>query len=331
MDLRTNYLGLELAHPFVAGASPLSDSLDRARQLEDCGAAAIVLRSLFEEQLDIEAIAQHRAAELHAGSSAEATSYLPEPDDCVFGPEEYLEHLRRVKEAVGVPVLASLNGYTLGGWLRYAREMEQAGADAIELNLYSVATDPGESAEELEELSVEMVQEVKRAVTVPVAVKLSPFYTSLANFCARLCEAGADGLVVFNRFFETDIDVEELEVRSHLELSSSQELLLRLRWLAVLSASARCSLAVSGGVHTALDATKAILCGADAVQMVSALLRGGPQRLRQTRELMTAWMIERGYESLAQMRGSMNTSRSPDAKAFERANYMRVLQTYRVE
>ena len=331
MDLTTRYLGLDLPHPFVAGASPLSDSVGRARWLEECGAAAIVLRSLFEEQPDAEALAHHHASELHAHSFAEASTYLPDPSECVFGPEEYLDHLRRVREAVQVPVIASLNGYTLGGWLRYAREFERAGAHAIELNLYSVSTDPAESAEEIEELAVEMVQEVKRTVAIPVAVKLSPFYTSLAHFAHRLCDAGADGLVLFNRFFETDIDADELEVRTHLELSKPSELLLRLRWLAILSGSVKCSLAVTGGVHSAKDAIKAILCGADTVQMVSLLLEEGAQRLRQTRELMTAWMQERGYQSIAQMRGSMNLSRAPDPKAYERANYMRVLQTWRMD
>lgn len=330
MDLGTTYLGLDLEHPFVAGASPLSDSVDRARRLEDGGAAAIVLRSLFEEQIDAEALAHHFATEAHAHSSAEAAGWFPDVDDCVFGPDEYLDHLRRVKAAVSVPVIASLNGRTLGGWLRYAQEFERAGASALELNLFEVETDPEEGAEEIEERQVEMVEEVKRAVRIPIAVKLSPFYTSLAHFGARLAAAGADGLILFNRFYETDIDVDELEVRTHLELSQPDELLLRLRWLAVLSGRVDCSLAVTGGVHTARDAAKALLCGADAVQMVSVLLHHGPQRLKETRERLVAWMQERGYESLAQMRGAMNLTRAPDPKAFARANYMRVLQTWRM-
>lgn len=330
MDLSTSYLGIELPHPFIAGASPLSDNVDRAKRLVDGGASAIVLRSLFEEQLDAEAMAHHFATDAHAHSSAEAASWFPDIDDCVFGPEEYLEHLRRTKAATGVPVFASLNGRTLGGWLRYAQDLERAGASGIELNLYEVETDPEEGAEEIEERQVEMVQEVKRAVRIPIAVKLSPFYTSLAHLAVRLATAGADGLVLFNRFYETDIDIDELEVRTHLELSQPGELLLRLRWLALLSGRVEASLAVSGGVHTARDAIKAILCGADAVQMVSVLLHHGPQRLRETRERMVGWMQERGYDSLAQMRGAMNLARAPDPKAFERANYMRVLQTWRM-
>lgn len=321
MDLSTTYLGLELPHPFVAGASPLSDSVDRARRLEDGGAAAIVLRSLFEEQIDGPS----------GSPSLDGEATLPDPEECVFGPDEYLDHLQRVKAAVRVPVIASLNGHSLGGWLRHAQDLERAGADALELNLYDVAADPDLDGAEIEEQAVEMVQEVKRAVRIPLAAKLSPFYTSLPHFARRLVEAGADGLVLFNRFYETDIDVEALEVRTHVDLSHHHELLLRLRWLAVLSGCVPCSFAVSGGVYTAQDAVKAILCGAHAVQMVSALLRHGPACLGEVRGRFTQWMRERGYGSLAQMRGSIHFVTSPDPRTFERANYMRVLQAYRSE
>ncbi|MDO8348936.1 MAG: dihydroorotate dehydrogenase-like protein, partial [Planctomycetota bacterium] len=279
MDLSTTYLGLQLPNPFVAGAGPLTDDLDRSRQLEDAGVAAIVLRSLFEEQIDQEALAHHHVAASHADAHGEAASYFPDPAGCVFGPDEYLEHVRRLKQALAIPVIASLNGYTRGGWIDYARRIDEAGADALELNLWSVASDGGDSAAELEEEAYAIVRGVRQAVRMRVAVKLSPYYTSLPNFALLLQSAGADGLVLFNRPFEPDIDIEALEVRTHLELSSSQELLLRLRWLAILSAQLRCSLACSGGVHTARDVIKAVMCGAHAVQLVAALLRGGAARL----------------------------------------------------
>jgi len=331
IDLSTSYLGFSLPHPFVAGASPLGDDLDRVKRLEDAGVAAIVLRSLFEEQIDQEALAHHHAATAHEDAHGEATSYFPDPGACVFGPDEYLEHVRKVKKAVAVPVIASLNGYTRGGWIDYARRIDEAGADALELNLYSVATDGGESAQEREEEAYAIVRDVRKAVRMRVAVKLSPFYTSLANFALLMQSAGADGLVLFNRFFEPDIDIEALEVRTHMELSSSHELLLRLRWLAILSGQLRCSLACSGGVHTARDAIKAVMCGAHAVQLVAALLRGGPARLTDLRNGVASWLEQNGYRSLRQMRGSMDSSRAPDGKAFERGNYMRLLQTWRSE
>lgn len=331
MDLHTKYLGWTLPHPFVAGASPLGDSLDRIKRLEDAGIAAIVLRSLFEEQIGQEALAHWHAEHLHAESHGEASSYLPSPDGCVFGPDEYLDYVRQVKKAVGVPVIASLNGCTQGGWIDYAKGIDQAGADGLELNLYSVACDGGESGSELEDRACAIVRTVRQAVRMPVAVKLSPFYTSLPNFALRLQSAGADALVLFNRFFEPDVDPEALEVRTHMELSTSHELLLRLRWLAVLSAQLRCGLAVSGGVHTARDAIKAVMCGAHAVQLVAALLKGGVGKLTELRSGVARWLEENGYHSLQQMRGSMDQSRTPDPQAFERGNYMRLLQTWRPE
>ena len=331
MDLSTDYLGLHLPHPFLAGASPLGDTVERARQLADAGAAAIVLRSLFEEQIEQDALAHHRAATSHADSHGEAGTYLPAAEDCVFGPDEYLAHLDRVKRSVSVPVIASLNGHTTGGWTDYARRMAEAGADAVELNLYHVATDPALDAGQLEQRAVDIVGSVCCCVRVPVAVKLSPFYTSLPNLARRLVAAGAKGLVLFNRFHEPDVDIEHLEVRTHLELSDSSELLLRLRWLAILSGKVACSLAVTGGVHTAKDAIKAVMCGAHAVQLVSSLLRSGPDRIETLRTEVAAWLQEHGYESLAQMRGSMDLSRTPDPDAYARGNYMKLLQTYRIE
>jgi dihydroorotate dehydrogenase (fumarate) len=329
MDLSTTYLGFDLPHPFMPGASPLVDDLDLVRRLEDAGAAAIVMHSLFEEQLVGEEIATHHYIEDPAESFAEARTYMASPRDFRLGPEEYLEQIRRVKEAVGVPVIGSLNGTTLGGWLEYAHLMAEAGADALELNVYQIATDPEEGGDAIEKRTLEMVRHVKAAVRVPVAVKLSPFYTALAHFARRLDEAGADGLVVFNRLYQADIDVEELEVERALRLSDSNELLLRLTWLAILSGHVGASLAVSGGVHTVIDAVKAIMTGAHAVQMVSALLLHEPEHLRAMRAGLESWLEEHEYESLRQMRGSMNLQRCPDPEAFERANYVRILQSWR--
>jgi dihydroorotate dehydrogenase (fumarate) len=329
MNLSTRYLGMELAHPVVAGAGPLVDTTDGARLVEDCGAAAIVMRSLFEEQLVSEQIVTDRSMASHADTFAEAQSYFPDRDDFVLGPDEYLEHIRNLQEAVDIPVIASLNGTSLGGWLDYARLIEQAGADALELNVYEVLTDRDQSAEAVESRIIEMVQAVKRAVSIPVALKLSPFYTALGNFAHRLTSAGADGLILFNRFYQPDIDVENLEVVSSLELSNASELLLRLRWLAILSGRVPASLAVTGGVHTPLDAIKAVMCGAHAVQMVSALLSLGLQFMHTVRKGMARWLEEHEYESLEQAQGSMNLSRCPDPHMFERANYMQILQGWR--
>jgi dihydroorotate dehydrogenase (fumarate) len=327
-DLRTTYLGLELPHPFVAGASPLADDLDGVRQLEDAGASAIVMRSLFEEQIRRELFGRFER-EAHEESSAEAGSYMPRGDRFAFGPDEYLEHLSRVKQAVSVPVIGSLNGCTPGGWLEYAGLMVAAGADALELNLYSLALDPSVSGAEVEQLGLDVVREVRRAVTVPVAVKLSPFYASLAHYALRLELSGAHGLVLFNRFYQPDIDVEMQSVRDELRLSSSSELPLRLRWLAALSGRVKCSLAVTGGVHTGVDAVKAVMAGADAVQVVSTLLRHGLGRLRTLRLEMERWVEDREWGSLREMKGSMDLQRCPDPAAYERANYMLLLQGWR--
>lgn len=328
MDLTTSYLGLELAHPFMPGASPLADDLGSVRLLEDSGASAIVLRSLFEEQLEQEQLASAAFLDEPAYSFAEAASYLPAPDDYALGPEEYLEHLQAVRSAVDLPVIASINGTHAGRWLEYARLIEKAGASALELNVYELVTDPDEVAREVEGTTIEMVRELADSIDIPFAVKLSPFYTALAGFAARLAAAGAKGLVLFNRFYQPDLDIENLEVVPSLRLSDSSELLLRLRWLAILSSESSVELAVSGGVHNTVDAIKAVMCGADVVQMVSELLQQGPHRLRSVRDKFENWLEEHEYESLEQLRGSMNLSRSPDPAAFERANYMRILQSF---
>lgn len=328
MDLRTRYLGLELAHPFMPGASPLADDLDHVKRVEDAGASAIVLRSLFEEQIVRERSRTLEDIESQA-NFAEANTFLPKPDEFHLGPVEYLEQIRKVKAAVRVPVIASLNGTTSAGWLSYASLIEQAGADALELNVYHVATDPEETAEQVDKRVVDIVSEVKKSIKIPVAVKLSPFHSAMAHLARKLEHAGAQALVLFNRFYQPDIDPEALEAVPRLTLSDSHELLLRLRWLAVLSGRSDIGLACSGGVHTTLDAIKALMAGATVVQLVSALLAHGPFRIASVREEVNRWLEQHEYESLAQLRGSMNLSRCPDPSAFERANYMRILQSWR--
>ena len=329
MDLKTSYLGLQLAHPLMAGASPLVDDMGMVKRLEDAGASGIVMHSLFEEQITREEQGTLMDMELHANSNAEAVSYFPQPDDFRLGPERYLEQLRRIKEAVAVPVIASLNGTTAAGWLHYAQLMEQAGADALELTVYYIATDAKESAADVEKRTLDVVRTVKAQVKIPVAVKLSPFFSSLAHFAGELEAAGADGLVLFNRFFQPDINVEELLAEPSLQLSGPSDLLLRLRWLAVLHGRIKGSLAVTGGVHDGIGALKAVMAGADAVQMVSALLIHGPERLAQTRATLAEWLEEHEYESLAQARGSMSLLKSPNPQAFTRANYMRILNGWK--
>jgi dihydroorotate dehydrogenase (fumarate) len=328
MDLSTTYLGLRLPHPLMPGASPMVDDLDTVRRLEDAGAAAIVMHSLFEEQIEGEARAWHGMAE-HADAYSEATSYLPLPGDYPLGPHEYLEQVARIRRAVAVPVIGSLNGTTDAGWLSYARLIADAGASALELNVYYVATDPVEPGVDVERRVIDVLGTVKSAVTIPVAVKLSPYYSSVTHLAAALDRAGADGLVLFNRFYQPDLDLEALEVVPALRLSDPSELLLRLRWLAILSGRVGPSLAASGGVHGVDDAVKAVLAGAHAVQMVSALLRRGPEHLGRVRQGLERWLEAHEYESLGQAQGSMSLARSPDPAAFERAQYLRVLAGWR--
>ena len=328
MDLSTTYLGLPLPHPLVAGASPLVDDMDTVRRLEDAGVAAIVMHSLFEEQISREQGRTTRDIEGHTEFFVEAQSFFPRPTEYRLGPSAYLEQLARIKAAVKVPVIGSLNGITPSGWLDYARQIEQAGADALELNVYYVASNPDEDALAVEGRTLDIVRRVKRAVTIPVAVKLSPFLSALSHFAAELEAAGADGLVLFNRFYQPDIDVELLEVRPDLHLSTSAELLLRLRWLAILSGQRRLDVALSGGAHGPLEVVKAVMAGAKAVQMVSALLRHGPGHITVVRDEVERWLEEHEYSSLRQMQGSMNLARCPDPAAFERGNYLRILQSW---
>jgi dihydroorotate dehydrogenase (fumarate) len=314
----------------MSGASPLVDRLDLVRRLEDAGTAAITMHSLFEEQLLLEARARHQHFDQVGESFAEALSYFPNPDDYNLGPDDYLEQIRRIKAMVDVPVIGSLNGATGTGWVDYARLIQQAGADALELNIYYLATDPAESGASIDERVVDIASTVKQAVSIPVAVKLSPFFSSVANVAAQLDARGIDGLVLFNRFYQPDIDVEALDVAPRLQLSDSSELLMRVRWLAILSGRVRASLACSGGVHTGVDAVKALMAGAHGIQVVSALLHHGPGYLRQMHDELQRWMEDHEYESVRQMQGSMSLLRCPDPAAFERANYTRILQTWRV-
>ena len=329
MDLSTKYLGMVLPHPLIVGASPLSDDLDSIKRLEDAGAAAIVMRSLFEEQITREQLSEYLNLDCPGESFAEATSYFPSPNAFALGPVQYLEHVRQAKEAVRIPVIASLNGSTPGGWIDYARLMAQAGADALELNLYRIATDPDTTSGDIERQAIETVREVKQSVTIPVAVKLSPFYAAFAHVAREFDRAGADGLVLFNRFYQPDIDPEELAATRTLHLSDSTELRLRLHWLAILSGRVRPSLAVTGGVHTALDVVKATMAGAHVAQMVSALLMHGPVHLRTVLTDLAVWMQEHEWDSLGKMRGNMSLFKVPDPDAYERANYMLMLQGWR--
>lgn len=328
MDTRTHYMGLELEHPVVVGASPLVDDLDTAMRLEDAGAAAIVMHSLFEEQIRQEQVLTFLETEVPSESFAEATSYFPTAAEYALGPERYLEQIEALKARLSIPVIASLNGVTPGGWTEYARLIEQAGADALELNVYEVATDPQADGGVIENRTIELVRSVREDVSIPIAVKLSPFYTSFAHFAHRLDQTGVDGLVLFNRFYQPDIDPEELETVPRLRLSSSAELLLRLRWLAILHGRVECSLAVSGGVHGPIEAVKALMAGADTVQMVSAVLRDGPDAVTRVRDGLVAWLEEHEYAGLGELRGSMSLRRCPDPAAFERGNYLRVLQSW---
>jgi dihydroorotate dehydrogenase (fumarate) len=330
VNLATPYLGLTLETPLVVGASPFCDHTGTARQLQDAGAGAIVMRSLFEEQILAEQRALVHHLEAGAEATAEATSYFPAHPEYLLSPDLYLRQLEHLKSSLSIPVIASLNGCRPGGWTAYARRFAAAGADAIELNLYHLSTRPDAGAAEIEAELLETVASVTRSVTIPVAVKLSPFHTAPAHFAAGLEAAGARGIVVFNRFYQPDFNLEELEVTPSLRLSDSSELLLRLRWLAVLSPQVRGSLAVSGGVHTVEDILKALLAGAHAVQVVSVLLRHGPRVLATLLAALRLWLTDHGYEDLRQLRGALDLRRCPDPTAFERANYIRILQTWRI-
>lgn len=330
MDLSTTYLGLTLKNPVMPDASPLVDKLDNVRRLEDAGASAIVMHSLFEEQITNEQIAEFAHTENPAESFAEAVSYFPQQEDYALGPDRYLNQISRIKQSLDIPVIGSLNGVTPGGWIEYAHLIEQAGADALELNVYYIATDPDEPGVAVEKRTLDILTAVKQTVTIPVAVKLSPFFSSPGHFAKQLDALGAAGVVLFNRFYQPDIDIEELEATHRLELSNSTELRLRLRWAAILHGHLQGSIAVGGGVHTVEDIIKAIMCGADVVQVVSCLLKYGPSHIGSMISGLGQWLEDHDYESISQMRGSMSLRRCPDPSVFERANYLRVLQLWKV-
>jgi dihydroorotate dehydrogenase (fumarate) len=328
IDLRTRYLGLELESPLVASSSPLCESVDNIRAMEDAGAAAVVLHSLFEEQLDVESLHLDRYLSHGAESYAEALGYFPDLQGYNLGPDGYLEHIRRAKAAVRIPVIGSLNGVSRGGWTEFARQIEQAGADALELNVFYVPTDPALTGAEVETMYVDLVREVRAAVTIPVAVKLGHSFTALASVAARLDEAGADGLVLFNRFYLPDFDLEHLEVRPRLTLSSPHEVLVRLHWVAILYGHVKADLAVTGGVHGSAQVLKAMMAGARVAMMTSVLLQHGIDHLAHVHADVVAWMEEHEYASVAEMQGSMSYRSVAEPAAFERANYMKVLSSY---
>ena len=328
IDLSTRYMSLALKNPLIASASPLNESMDNLRRMEDSGIAAFVLPSLFEEQLTLESVLIDQDLSRGADEFAEAITYLPNLESYNTGPEGYLELIRRAKLAVAIPVIASLNGTTPGGWIRYARQMEQAGADAVELNLYAMETDPHKSSEAVEDRYCELVRQVKASLQIPVAIKLSPFFSSMAHMAKRLDDAGADALVLFNRFYQADFDIESLEPEPHLVLSDPCELPLRLHWVAILYGCIRPSLAITGGVHRAEDVVKCMMAGAQVAMMTSALIQNGVRYPRRMLDDLVRWMTEHEYESIQQMRGSMSYRAAPNPGAFERSNYMKMLSSY---
>ena len=329
MDLTTKYLGLTLKNPIVPSAGPLSHTVDTMKRLEEFGAAAIVVYSLFEEQIE------HETAELNhylaqgTESFAEALTYFPEAEDYNLGPEEYVEHIHKAKQALKIPVIGSINGVSTGGWTKYAKKIEEAGADAIELNVYHVAADPAQDGAAVENRYLETLRAVKSTVKIPVAMKLSPFFSSMANMAQRLDKAGADGLVLFNRFYQPDIDLETLEVTPNVILSTPHAMRLPLRWVAILHGRIKASLAATSGIHTAQDVLKMLMAGADVTMMCSALLKHGPGKIKEVLAELTKWMEEHEYESVAQMKGSMSQKSAADPSSFERANYMKALNSYK--
>ncbi|MGA3104071.1 MAG: dihydroorotate dehydrogenase-like protein [Terriglobales bacterium] len=326
MDLSTKYLGLQLRTPLVASASPLSQEIGGIRALEDAGASAIVLYSMFEEQLRQEGVEFEHYLNAGTESSPESVTYFPQSTEFHVGPEGYLNHIRKAKQAVSVPIIASLNGTTLGGWARYAKQVEQAGADAIECNIYFLPTNTEILGSEIENIYADIIREVKLAVQIPVAAKLSPFFSNFANMAKKLDQLGTDGLVLFNRFYQPDIDLDELEIKPSVLLSSPQELRLPLTWIGILYGRVRANLAATSGVYSAEDVIKLLMVGADVTMLCSALLRHGIGHLRHVEEGLRRFMEDREYESVKQMQGSMSQLRCPDPGAFERAQYMKAVK-----
>ncbi|MBP7869587.1 MAG: Dihydroorotate dehydrogenase B (NAD(+)), catalytic subunit [Candidatus Hydrogenedentes bacterium ADurb.Bin101] len=328
MDLTTKYLGFELKNPLVVSPSPQCESLDNVKRMEDAGAAAVVLHSLFEEQI------AHLSHELNANlqqgeeSFAEALSYFPDAGEYRMGPDTYIEYVRQVKAAVGVPVIGSLNGVSKGGWLDFAKQIEEAGADALELNVYFIPTNPDMDCRTVENLYIDLVRDVKAAISIPVAVKVGPYFSAFANMAKKLDEAGADALVLFNRFYQPDLNLETLEVKADLMLSSPGELRPRLRWVAILCSLIKADMAITGGVHTAEDVLKCMMAGAKVAMMTSALLKNGIGHLGTVRDAMAQWMEKHEYDSVRQMQGSLSQGKCAEPAAFERANYLKILKHY---
>jgi dihydroorotate dehydrogenase (fumarate) len=331
MDLTTTYMGLTLRSPLVVSASPLSENIDNIKRMENAGAAAVVLHSLFEEQLCPERYDLHYHLMHNAERFPETLSHLSEPENIRVEPEEYLNHISQAKEKVRIPIVASLNGSSVGEWTDYARQIEQAGADALELNVYSVPTDMELTAEQIEQAYIDVLKAVKAAVTIPVAVKLSPYFTNMANMAKRLDRAGADALVLFNRFYQPDINLETRQVEAKILLSTSESMHLPLRWIAILYGRLHANLAATSGIHTGLDVLKLLMAGADITMLASVLLRHGIDRIRAIEQEMRAWMKKHEYESIQQMQGRLSQNNYSNPSAFERAQYVRVLRTYKPE
>ncbi len=329
MELTTSYLGFDLRNPLVVSPSPLSEKTDAIKRMEDAGAAAVVLHSLFEEQISFASDELNENLLQGTLSFAEALTYFPESDQYKMGPDRYLDHIRDAKAAVDIPIIGSLNGVSAGGWLDFAKQIEQAGADALELNVYFIPTNPGMDGQTVENMYVDLVRTVKESLSIPVAVKIGPYFSAMANMARRLDEAGADALVMFNRFYQPDFDLEQLEVKPDLTLSHSWELRLRLRWIAIICGAVKADLAVTGGVHTAEDVLKAMMAGANVAMMTSALLKHGIGHLSEVLDNMVKWMDAKEYESIRQMQGSLSQAKCPEPAAFERANYMKILTNYK--
>jgi dihydroorotate dehydrogenase (fumarate) len=329
MDLSTTYMGLKLKNPIVPSASPMSREIGSIKALEDAGAAAVVLYSLFEEQIEHEALELHYLTTQGSESYAEATSYFPDEKEYHLGPEEYLEHIQKTKQAVSIPIIGSLNGVTPGGWLEYAKKIEQAGADGLELNIYYIPTDPKFSGVDVENMYLDVLKNVKGKVKIPVAVKISPFFSSMANIATKLDQAGANGLVMFNRFYQPDIDLETLDVTPNIFLSTPQAMRLPLRWVAILYGKIKADIAATSGIHNADDVLKMLMVGSNVTMMCSALLQQGPYWITKVLKDMETWMEEHEYSSVKQMIGSMSHKSVKEPAAFERANYMKVLNSYK--
>jgi len=328
IDLSTTYMGLKLENPLVASASPLCEKIDNIRKMEEAGASAVVLHSLFEEQINREGLELDRFLTQGTESYGEMITYFPDLGNYKIGPDDYLEHIRKAKSAVKIPVIASLNGVSTGGWISYAKLMEEAGADGLELNMYYIPADMNLTSQQIEQMYIDLARDVKKSLSIPVAVKLSPYFSSMSYMAQQLDQTGIGALVLFNRFYQPDIDIENLKVNPNLVLSTSDELRLRLRWVAILYGRIKSDMAITGGIHTAQDALKAMMVGSKVAMMTSAILKNGIQHIAKVKDDMVKWMDEHKYDSISQMQGSMSQKSVAEPTAFERANYMKMLNSY---